>query len=115
MPRDLSALMDIKLAADRAISFAQALDRKGFLADERTRWAVYSQIVLIGEAATRISPDLQRERTEIPWRQMIGMRHRLIHGYDEINWDRVWETVIEDLPRVSSLLAPLIPEEGNTG
>lgn len=111
MPRDLASLMDIKLAADRAISFAQGLDRDRFLADERTRWAVYSQIVLIGEAANRISPDFQREHGELPWRQMIGMRHRLIHGYDEINWDRVWETVIDDLPRVSSLLTPLIPQE----
>ncbi len=111
MPPDLSPIMDIKLAADRAISFAQGMDRDRFLSDERTRWAVYSQIVLIGEAANRISPDFQREHAELPWRQMIGMRHRLIHGYDEINWDRVWETVIDDLPRVSSLLAPLIPQE----
>lgn len=58
-----------------------------------------------------LSPIMDIKLAELPWRQMIGMRHRLIHGYDAINWDRVWETVIDDLPRVSSLLAPLIPQE----
>ncbi len=40
-----------------------------------------------------------------------AMRHRLVHGYDEINWERVWETVVDDVPRLSSVLAPLLPEQ----
>lgn len=52
MPPDLSPIMDIKLAADRAISFVQGTDRDSFLLDERTRWAVYSQIVLFGRLRT---------------------------------------------------------------
>ena len=111
MSPDLTPLMDVLLAVNRALEFTEGLDAHAFDADKRTRWAVYSQIVIIGEAAGRISREFQRDHPDIPWTDMIGMRHRLVHGYDEINWDRVWETVRDDLPRLSSLIAPLVPEE----
>ncbi len=41
---------------------------------------------------------------------MIGMRHRLVHGYDQIKWDRVWDTVMIDLPKLRRVIEPLIPD-----
>lgn len=109
MSRDVSAVVDINDAVGRAIAFAQGMGEEQFLADSKTRWAVYSQIVLIGEAAGRASAEYQRVHSEVPWKQMIGMRHRLVHGYDDINWTRVWETLADDLPRLQVCLAPLVP------
>lgn len=111
MSRDDSAILDIRDAATRAIGFAQGMSIEEFVADEMTHWAVYSQIVLIGEAANRVSSEYRQPRPEVPWKQMIGMRHRLVHGYDDINWERVWETVTDDLPRLLASLAPFLPRE----
>lgn len=72
---------------------------------------MYSQIIIIGEAARRISSEFQEEHPEIPWPEIIGMRHRLVHGYDKIRWDRVWDTVVNDFPKLRIAIEPLIPEE----
>ena len=111
MSPDLTTLMDILLAVNRALEFTEGLDAGAFHADKRTRWAVYSQIVIIGEAAGRISREFQGDHPHIPWADMIGMRHRLVHGYDEIRWDRVWDTVVLDLPKLKAAIGPLIPKE----
>ena len=111
MSPDLTPLMDVLLAVNRALEFTEGLDARAFQADKRTRWAVYSQIVIIGEAAGRVSREFQRDHPDIPWADMIGMRHRLVHGYDEVRWDRVWDTVVHDLPKLKIAIMPLIPKE----
>ncbi len=63
--------------------------------------SLVKDIEIIGEAATRISEDCRRESPEIPWRNIVTMRNRLIHGYFDINLDIVWKTVTEELPPLS--------------
>jgi uncharacterized protein with HEPN domain len=111
MSRDLSAVIDIMEAARRALDFTRGMNRDDFFLDksEQARWAVYSQIVIIGEAAARLSADFRDAHAAVPWRKVVGMRHRLVHGYDEINWLRVWETVSDDLPGLLEWLGPLRP------
>lgn len=111
MSIDIATLIDIRDAIDRAMTFAEGMDYDEFVHDQRNMWAVYSQIIVIGEAATRISGEFRQIHPHVPWKNMIGMRHRLIHGYDEIKWRKVWETVIEDLPGLKSVIEPLIPME----
>ena len=67
--------------------------------------------MVIGEATTRISEAFQKQHPGVPWREMIGMRNRLIHGYDDIKWNVVWETVAEDLLKLRAAIEPLIPKE----
>lgn len=55
-------------------------------------------VEVIGEAAARVSPEGQAKCPEIPWREVIGMRHRLIHGYDSVDLSVLWYTVEQDLP-----------------
>ncbi len=68
-------------------------------------------IAILGEAATRVSEAAREQLFAIPWDEIIAMRHRLIHAYFDVNLDIVWRTVQEDLPRLISLIEPLIPPE----
>lgn len=67
-------------------------------------FALVRLLEIVGEAAGGVSERLRTEYSEIPWRQMSGMRNRLIHGYFEVNGDLVWETVTKELP---PLIVPL--------
>lgn len=55
-------------------------------------------LIAVGEAANYISKGLRAEHPEVPWAQIVGMRHRLVHGYREIDWQVVWEVATEDIP-----------------
>ncbi|PKM44640.1 MAG: DUF86 domain-containing protein [Gammaproteobacteria bacterium HGW-Gammaproteobacteria-1] len=77
-------------ASRLALSYVADLDRKSFLADKRTQQAVILNIVVIGEAATKISneyPDFVARHSAIPWKNMKGMRNRIAHGYFDIDLD----------------------------
>lgn len=79
------------------------MEKPAFLADTRTQQAVILNLVIIGEAATRLlqSYDAFLERhPKIPWRSMKGMRNRIAHGYFDIDLDVVWETVQTALPQL---------------
>src|SRR3989304_4402509 len=78
MSPDLMPLTDILLAINRAIGFIHGYDAYRFRSDKRTQWAVYSQVIVIGEAARRISRVFQNEHPEIPWAEMTGMRNKLV-------------------------------------
>ncbi|MCH8854288.1 MAG: DUF86 domain-containing protein [Planctomycetes bacterium] len=111
MSVDISSLLDIQEAIERALAFTADLGYERFIRDERSMWAVYSQIIVIGEAANRISREFQMQHPGVPWKKAISMRHRLVHGYDEINWERVWKTITSDLPKLKAAIEPLIPRE----
>src|SRR5947209_8714706 len=105
MDADLATVLDIVLAGRRIARFLAATDEPGFVAMEEKRWAVVSQLTIIGEAVRRLSDEFRAERPHIAWRQIAGMRDRLIHGYDKINWSLVWITAAKDVP---SLVAELV-------
>ena len=80
-------------AAEEAIQIAQMRSRTSLL-------AVMKDIEIIGEAANKVSASLRDAEPEIPWRDIVGMRNRLIHAYFDIEPEFVWETVSRDLPIV---------------
>jgi len=82
-------------AARLAYSYVEGLDKDDFLADTRTQQAVILNIVVIGEAATKLAkdyPEFIDHHPDVPWRSMKGMRNRIAHGYFDINLDIVWDT-----------------------
>ena len=88
-------------ATQEAISFASGKKREDLDGDRMLVLSLVKDIEIVGEAANKISEDCRREHPEIPWRNIVTMRNRLIHGYFDINLDIVWKTVAEELPPLS--------------
>lgn len=72
--------------------------------DRMFQLALIRLMEVIGEAASRVSKPTRDQYPEIPWNEIIGMRHRLIHGYDVVDLDLLWETVKTDLPPLIATL-----------
>lgn len=93
----------VEQAAQRACHYSDGMTKQDFLDDTRTQQAVILNIVIIGEAVTRLLQDysgfLDGHR-QIPWRNMKGMRNRMAHGYFDIDLDVVWDTVQTALPEL---------------
>ncbi len=82
-------------AAHQACSYVEGLSKEDFLADKRTQQAVILNVVIIGEAATKLLRDYRGfldRYPEVPWTGMKGMCNRIAHGYFDINLDVVWDT-----------------------
>jgi len=108
MSRDDAALLDIVKAARLVQSFVQDMSRDVFMHDPKTQSAVQHQLMVIGEAVKRLSQDF-REQHAIPWPLIAGMRDRLIHGYDTVDLNAVWNTAVRDIPALVIQLEPLLP------
>ena len=68
-------------------------------------------VEIIGEAAAKISPETKSRYPQIPWADIVGMRNRLVHGYFEIDLDRLWDTITDDLPPLVADLEKTLPDE----
>jgi uncharacterized protein with HEPN domain len=100
-------LEHMRQAASDACGFVEGLSKAEFLADKRTQQAVVMSLIIIGEASTKIMdlyPAFTEKHTNVPWRNMRGMRNRIAHGYFEINFEVVWETVCSALPALLNQL-----------
>jgi uncharacterized protein with HEPN domain len=98
-------------AARESIAFARGRTRMDLDADRMLVLALVKAIEIIGEAAHRISPVTRGDFPMIPWDIIVGMRHRLVHGYFDINLDILWKTVQEDMPMLVALLRKMLGED----
>jgi uncharacterized protein with HEPN domain len=73
--------------------------------------ALVRLLEIVGEAATRVSEELRARHPQIAWRQIISLRNRLIHGYDAVDLDILWQILHEDVPQLVSDLEKLISPE----
>ena len=111
MRHDDAYLLDMLLAVREARKFADALTFTAFEQNRMAQLAILKAVEIVGEAASRVSAMGKKAYPEIPWTEIVGMRNRLVHGYFNINLQRVWETVVEDIPRLISQLEALVPPE----
>jgi uncharacterized protein with HEPN domain len=100
-----------------AVREAQAFAASGSRSDlEHSRLlllALVKDVEIIGEAASRVSANTRLELSDIAWQDIVAMRHRLIHGYFDIDLDIVWSTVTEDLPPLAAQLERALASEPN--
>lgn len=111
MSRDLGYLVDIGLAIQEALEFVEGITWEAFTTDRKTQAAVMHELTIIGEAARRVSADFRTHHDELPWPDMIGVRNRIVHEYDHIKLDILWDTLKTDLPSLLKQIEPLIENE----
>ena len=106
--RDDSYLLDILNASRWIMEFVEGLDEGAFLNDIKTQSAVIRQLEVIGEATKRLSGDIRTTHPDIPWRSIAGMRDILIHAYDHVDIQQVWQATQQDIPNLIEKIEPLI-------
>ena len=96
-PADLY-IEDIKEAISKIESFTNDMSFDDFIKDDKTMDAVIRNIEIIGEAAKHIPPDIRLKHVEIPWKEIIGTRSKVLHEYFGVDEKILWKTIQEDLP-----------------
>lgn len=111
----LVSLSQMRDHAREAIAFARGKQRKHLDTDRLLSLALIRLIEIVGEAAGRVEiPDRERY-PRIPWTQIVGLRNRLIHGYDAIDLDILWEVLTNDLPELATELDRILDTAEDDG
>jgi uncharacterized protein with HEPN domain len=107
-PRDRVYVGHMLDMARKAVTKTRDLSREEYDADENLRLALIHLIQVIGEAARQVSVEFVNAHPDIPWANIVGMRHKVVHDYLGVDEDIVWQVVIADLPKLVALLEPLV-------
>ncbi len=105
-------LKDILAALESIETFTERMGFERFRADDKTASAVVRKFEIIGEATKNIPEDIRRRYPKIPWKEMAGMRDRLIHLYFGVDYQLVWTTIKERLPKVKKEIQKIVKELG---
>ncbi len=112
--RDEAVLLDMLLFGRRIRDRMVGVTHDEFGQDEDLQLAITYLIQIVGEAASRASESLRASYPQVPWTQIIGMRHRLVHDYLRVRIDVLWQTAIEDMPPLIAILEAIVPQEPET-
>jgi uncharacterized protein with HEPN domain len=91
--RDRILVRDMVGAGRDALSFVRGRQKDDIRDDRMLAFALMKAIEIIGEAASKVSPELKRSLPSIPWTDIVGMRNRLIHAYSDVDYDILWDAV----------------------
>lgn len=111
MSRDDTYLLDILESARVAMDYVSGKTWVEFQEDLQCQDAVLRRIEIIGEAARHISPQTQKKYPQIPWRDMTVLRNLVIHQYDAVDINQVWDTAQNKLPLLIKELSKIVPPE----
>ena len=95
--------------AQEALALAEGKTREDVDQDRLLELALVRLLEIVGEAASRIPEEECARFPEIPWAQIVGLRNRLIHGYDAVDLDIFWQIVVADLPPLVANLESILP------
>lgn len=102
------SLSDILEAIRRIQDYILDMDYKTFLDDMKTRDAVVRNLEIIGEASKNIRDDIRNQYSDVPWKEMSGVRDKLIHHYFGINFEVVWTIIHEELPGIEKSISEIL-------
>lgn len=108
MKEDKVYLLHIRDSIENIEKFVGDFDYEKFLKNELAQSASIRQIEIIGEAVKKLSFNLKKQYTEIPWRDIAGMRDKLIHDYFGVDAKRVWKTIKRDLPELKKKIEEML-------
>jgi uncharacterized protein with HEPN domain len=107
MQRDPESLIDIVTAIRRILRYTDGVSRADLEANDEKLSAILYQISIIGEATKRLSPTFREAHPEIPWREIAGMRNVIVHEYDQLDLDVIWDVVQNKLSELLRWIIPL--------
>lgn len=116
--RDELRLRHMRDAANSALDFVAGLTQHDLEINILLEYAVLHALQIIGEAGSKITVETRQQYPQIPWKDIIGIRQRIVHDYDSVKFDIVWNTVTNDLPMLIRQLDQILPpfvqdDEGN--
>ena len=103
-------LKDTLEAIEKARQFIEGMGYDEFSRDDKTVYAVIRALVIVGESTKKIPQEVKDHYQEIPWREIAGMRDKLVHDYFGVNQVVVWKAVSEDLPGIEPLLRRMLAD-----
>jgi uncharacterized protein with HEPN domain len=111
MRRDELLLIDMLDAANAVSGFLATVDETTFTNSDLLQSAVLQKLMVIGEAAGRVSPEVRDRWSDIPWRSISGFRNLAVHAYFEIEWSIVWDIATASLPTLRGQVMTLLKSE----
>jgi len=103
---------DMLECIERIEKYISGLSYDDFIKDDKTKDAVVRNLEIIGEAANQIPVDIRKKYKDIPWAQIVGLRHRLIHGYFVIDYDIVWNIIDKEMPDLKIRIKKIFKDLG---
>lgn len=107
-PKDSLRLSHIVEATDHVADFIKGVSEEEFCNDYEKQSAVIRQFEIIGEAASKLSTPFKEQHAQIDWPKVIGMRHKMIHDYFEVDTKIVWTTATDDVAPLKSAIEKII-------
>jgi uncharacterized protein with HEPN domain len=111
MRHEASFLRDIFNACSKIEAITAATPEGSFLSDEVLPAAVLHHLTVIGEAMNQLSPELRERHTEVPWRQIVAVRHRIVHAYFDLDWQILWNAALDEIPRLRRQIGEILESE----
>ena len=111
---DAHRLRDMLEAAKKIRHYAAGKPRQHFDDDELLQLALRYLVQVIGEAAYHISAELKDQNRDIPWQQITGMRHHLVHGYSDIDIEVLWIAATKNVPELMPILEQMLENESTS-
>jgi uncharacterized protein with HEPN domain len=112
---DRASLLDLLVAAQHILDFVGDQPFESFSRDLKTQSAVILQILILGEAAKRLSSEFRHQHPEISWSDMMRMRDKLIHHYETMDPGEIWQAVQLDIPRLVEFLRRVLGMQEGKG
>jgi uncharacterized protein with HEPN domain len=112
--RDKGRLEHMLESIDYIVDFTKGIEFEAFKSDMKLRFAVIKNLEIVGEASYMLSKELKEQHPEIPWRKVIDLRHILVHGYYQLNFETIWEIIQKDLLPFREQIKTLYEKETET-
>lgn len=110
--RDIEKLEDMVQAGADVMGFCADLSPESFASDKKSQYAVIRGLTVLGEAANQLSPELTEKYPGVPWRRVIGFRHRLVHAYAQLDLTLIWEVATRMVPELVVEIRRILAAEG---
>ena len=111
MLRDNQFLLDMLQSAELVEKYVKDCSKEDFVNDVLLQDAVIRRLLIIAEAAKRVSEKTKQKLISIAWREINGMRNRLVHEYDDVNLNIVWNVIKQEIPVLIEELRSQLPSE----